>query len=218
MNLHIRAILADSGPPSHIQCAQNGIWEQALGKEGDFVLPGFEHFDRWYASATEFALEIFFRDKSDNTLFVGMRWINTGVDDIYALLSNVEHVVIQEKHTGNAVTTLEALASNFGISFFEDRVDFLELGVNNLWKSTGSCSFWKVGDRPPDDQSLRSRIARDAPQLLACQPNELMLEVAANLPLPHWLGLCVSKPYQGEHRLDFPLLHHAVVELHLDPE
>jgi hypothetical protein len=195
------------GKVSHLQCAADGHWEQALRFDAGDPPPSEDAIRAWLKSANDFALELFFVDDEGLPQFVGVRWHDLSVTHIAAILRRA-HQLLQTAHGDRNVTAaILALEQGLEIPLLRGPVAFLEVGVNNLWKSTGSLVIWRPGQLLPGSHQLRRNISEQAPQLLLRHPNPIMLEVAYASPQPHWLGLCVSRRAGSEHALEIEALH-----------
>lgn len=203
----MHAVLRQLGKVSHLQCAASGHWEQALRFDAGDPSPSEGAIRAWLGPANDFALELFFVDDEGLPQFVGVRWHDLSVPYIAAIVRQA-HQLLQTAHGDRNVTAaILALEQRLEVPLLRGPVAFLEVGVNNLWKSTGSLVIWRSGQPLPSSHQLRQNISEQAPQLLQRHPNPIMLEVAHSSPQPHWLGLCVSRRAGSEHALEIEALH-----------
>jgi hypothetical protein len=200
-------VLHQLGRVSHLQCAASGLWEQALRFDASDALPSEDAIRAWLGPASDFALEFFFVDDEGLPQFVGVRWHDLSVLHIAATIRQA-HQLLQTAHGDRNVTAvILALEQRLELPLLRGPVAFLEVGVNNLWKSTGSLVIWRPGQLLPSSHQLRQNISEHASQLLQRHPNPVMLEVAYTSPQPHWLGLCVSRRVGLWYALDIEALY-----------
>ena len=203
----MHAVLRRLGKVSHLQCAANGLWEQALRFDAGDPSPSEGAIRTWLGPAGDFALELFFVDDEELPQFVGVRWRDPSVPHIAAIVRRAQQLLQTVHGDRNVTAAILALEQGLEIPLLRGPVAFLEIGVNNLWKSTGSLVIWRPGQLLPGSHQLRQNIFEQAPQLLRRHPNPIMLEVAYASPQPHWLGLCVSRRTGPEHALEIEALH-----------
>ena len=185
--------LADMSTPTarpELQVAADGAWEDAavvpLPSEAAAVVLA-EVAD---AAHTDVAIEVMWPGE----VFVGVRWPRTALAEASAALDQIAAVVRGTTPVAPVAAMLTALLG----ADPRDDVTLLELGAVGAWRSTGPELLWRA-DRPgqlPAVVDLRFR-----PDL---QRNRrpLAVEVGADTPWPHWIGLVVSRPDGDRHRLD----------------
>jgi hypothetical protein len=155
----------------------------------------------WVGRSADFALEMFFADALDLPHFVGVRWNGKTASQVAELVLNA-HGTLESVCAEDVDQVLCAFEVALGTSLLRFAPAFLEVGVNNLWKSVGSLVIWKYGQPRPAKSQLASEFAQRAPQLLFDQPNAIMLEIGYVDPQPQWLGLCASYRRGDRYLLD----------------
>lgn len=204
------SLLSGIGRPTHLQFAFDGVWEEAVAIQPGVDIPSKKELACLAAYKQNFALEVFFRGTLGELSFVGIRWLDKTLDELYALIKAAQRALERVQNSTDSTATLDAFDDALQLKLFDCPVAFLELGVNNLWKSTGSCTLWTDGDPFPTHEQMRSTLTRWAPHLLRVQPNELMLEIAFDTPTEHWIGLCVSRAEGVGYQLDPGRLSEAI--------
>jgi len=184
---------------TNLQCATDGRWEQAIRLCPQEPCPTPTAIEAWLGSSADFAIEMFFADTQGDPHFVGVRWIGKDASQVADLVAKAHDVL--DRYRGRPVEeVLTAFDAALGTRLLSNAPAFLEIGVNNLWKSVGSLVIWRGGERIPARDELETRLCRQAPQLLREQPKEIMLEIGYVDPQPHWIGLYASRG-QGDHYL-----------------
>jgi len=186
---------------TNLQCATDGRWEQALRLCPGEPCPSPTAIASWVGSSADFAIEMFFADTQGDPHFVGVRWIGRDASQVADLVAKAHDVL--ERYCGRpADEVLAAFDAALGSRLLHDAPAFLEIGVNNLWKSVGSLVIWRRGERIPARDELEAKLRRQAPQLLCGQPKEIMLEIGYVDPQPHWVGLYTSRRQGDQYLLD----------------
>jgi hypothetical protein len=152
-------------------------------------------------NSADFALEMFFTDTEELPHFVGVRWNGKTAPQIAALVQKA-HGTLKSASAYPLNEVLAAFDAALDTSLLRSAPAFLEIGVNNLWKSVGSLVIWKRGQPIPTQGELDANLRQHAPQLLLEQPNAIMLEIGYVDPQPHWLGLCASRRRGDRFQLD----------------
>ena len=78
---------------------------------------------------------------------------------------------------------------------------FLELGVVNAWRSMGPVRFASTPCAAVAHEGLQLALAAH-PRYSEAHATPIAIELAFNAPLPHWLGVVVSRPQPDGHRID----------------
>jgi hypothetical protein len=178
------------------------MWERALVVQAHAPPPPRADLADWMGASTDFALEIFFVDRIGRPQFVGVRWIDETVKRSEEILQAAYHTL--KRLHGEESSGLDAIRefeSALDVRLLRTTPSFLELGVNNLWKSVGSAVVWRRPAPLPSPRELTELLRRHRPQLLNDQVNAVMLEVGYAEPQAHWIGLCVSQPAPSGFRL-----------------
>jgi hypothetical protein len=200
-------LLRRLGKPSHLQWAVNGRWEEAMRLHSREVPPSERAIGSWMGRSTDFALEIFFTGIGGLPQFVGVRWLDRTTQQVTDIVRKAHRALQEASSNAAAPEVLSAFEDALDVRFVRSAPAFLELGVNNLWKSVGSLLLWQQGQSVPSRDRLIREVTERAPQLLLDHPNAIMLEVGYASPQPHWLGLCVSRPVGALYRLEIdPIL------------
>ena len=186
---------------THLQCATDGCWEKAIPLLPNEPLPSPRTIHAWVGNSVDFAIEMFFADTDDLPHFVGVRWNGKTAPQIADLVQKA-HGTLQSVAAYPLNEVLTAFDAALDTSLLRSAPAFLEIGVNNLWKSVGSLLIWKRGQPIPTKSELDAKLRHHAPQLLLDQPNAIMLEVGHVDPQPHWLGLCASRRKGDKFQLD----------------
>jgi hypothetical protein len=186
---------------THLQYAVDGCWEEAVSLVSDQPPPSFQAVRCWVGKSTDFALEIFFKDPDGLSNFVGVRWKGKSAAQVAELVQTA-HATLASANPHKPDEALAAFDAALGTNLLRSSPAFLEIGVNNLWKSVGSLVVWRPGRPVPAKDELDSNLRLHAPQLLLQQPNAVMLEIGYVEPQPHWLGLCVSRRLGDQYQLD----------------
>jgi hypothetical protein len=179
----------------------DGRWEEAMPLFANEPPPSAGAVRSWVGHSADFALEIFFADAADPPYFVGVRWGGKTASQVADLVQKA-HETLESVRAESVARVLCAFDAALGTSLLRFAPSFLEVGVNNLWKSVGSLVIWKHGQQMPSKSQLASELAQRAPQLLLDQPNAIMLEIGYVDPQPHWLGLCTSHRRGDRYQLD----------------
>lgn len=202
-------LLERCGKLSHLQYAKDGDWEHAVTLQRDEGTPGRSAVEAWLQASTDFALEMMFNDDRGLPHFIGVRWLNLPADGVARIIGKA-HAILQAAAAGtSAPAVLTRLEDALQVHLLGGTPAFLELGVNNLWKSVGSLRVWQCHQATLQRDPLVHAISQHAPQLLLDQPNAVMLELGYPHPQAHWLGLCVSQPAGTCYRLELD----AVVDI-----
>ena len=184
-----------------MQCATDGCWEEAIPLFRNEPPPSPEAIHSWVGNSVDFAMEMFFTDTDDLPHFVGVRWNGKTAPQIADLVQKA-HGTLKSVRADRVSEVLAAFDATLGTSLLRSVPAFLEIGVNNLWKSVGSFVIWKRGQPLPTQGELHARLRQHAPQLLLDQPNAVILEIGYVEPQPHWLGLCTSRRRGERFQLD----------------
>lgn len=190
-----------------MQLAANGAWEQAWVLRPDERTPRMEEVRRWLDRYDDsVAFEVFFAHPG-GAVFLGVRLTDLESEERTRLVEAVIESVFRAAWSDLSETLagLEDIASQPVGSLLSGDPAWLELGVVNAWRSVGSQVLWRLGDPPPNGDTFRQKLGTRR-QLLAPQTNPLALEFAFSDPLPHWLGVPVSRPGPKGHVLDLSAL------------
>ena len=188
---------------SHLQFAVDGSWEDAKVVQADAPLPSESEVRNWIGRSTDFALEILFTDSKGLPQFVGVRWTNEAVQSAGDILLAAYQTL--KRLTGSAASGQEIIRefeAALDVSLLRSVPTFLELGVNNMWKSVGSLPIWRSPQPLPSRIEIAEALNALGPQLLNDQQNAVMLEFGYAEPQDHWVGLCVSRPVATGFRLE----------------
>ena len=188
---------------SHLQFAVDGSWEDAKVIQADAPLPSESEVRNWIGRSTDFALEILFTDSKGLPQFVGVRWTNEAVQSAGDILLAAYQTL--KRLTGSAASGQEIIRefeAALDVSLLRSVPTFLELGVNNMWKSAGSLPIWRSPQPLPSRIEIAEALNALGPQLLNDQQNAVMLEFGYAEPQDHWVGLCVSRPVATGFRLE----------------
>lgn len=156
----------------------------------------------WLDSApTDIAWEVFLADGAGLDQFFGIR---------LAGLSKAE----QQRFCVDALRFFDSPGRRNGQDFLElardllaapqllnEQPSFLELGVVNAWRSMGPVRLASAPRASMACEELQQALAAH-PHYSEIRANPIAIELAFDSPLPHWLGVVVSCPYAGGHRLD----------------
>jgi hypothetical protein len=195
-------LLQRLGELSHLQCAVNGHWEECMRLHSTEVPPSESAIRSWIGQYADFALEMSFTGIGGLPRFVGVRWLDRTARQVTDIVHRA-HRALQAARSEAAVSkVLSAFEDALDIRLLRSAPAFLELGVNNLWKSVGSLVIWQSGQSVPSRNQLIYEITERSPQLLLDHPNAIMLEVGYANPQPHWLGLCASRQVGTLYRLE----------------
>ncbi|KQW60737.1 hypothetical protein [Ensifer sp. Root127] len=203
--------------PTHVQCALDGRWEEALLINKQSLLPPKEEFDAWLGGKTNFALEVFFCMPHRRVMFVGVRWMNRLPEELYEAVSSVVQLMEHRQASGKATYPTHFFEESLSVRLLTDAPSYLEIGVNNFWQSVGSCVIWNAGEPPADTQGAISRVSALAPQLLKPQPSNVILNVAYKNPISHWAGVEISQETNGAFSFDEELLNDYLGALNDEP-
>ena len=188
---------------SHLQFAVDGSWEDAKVIQADAPLPSESEVRNWIGRSTDFALEILVTDSKGLPQFVGVRWTNEAVQSAGDILLAAYQTL--KRLTGSAASGQEIIRefeAALDVSLLRSVPTFLELGVNNMWKSVGSLPIWRSPQPLPSRIEIAEALNALGPQLLNDQQNAVMLEFGYAEPQDHWVGLCVSRPVATGFRLE----------------
>ena len=179
----------------------DGRWEEAIPLFPNEPPPSPRAIQSWVGSSVDFAIEMFFTDTADLPHFVGVRWNGKTASQISDVVQKT-HGTLKSVLAFPVYEVLAAFDAALGMSLLRSAPAFLEIGVNNLWKSVGSLVIWERGQPIPTKGELDAKLRRHAPQLLLEQPNAIILEIGYVDPQPHWLGLCASRRRGDRFQLD----------------
>ena len=196
-----RALLRRLRRLTHLQCAVDGCWEQALRLCLEEPCLSPTSIQSWVGQSVDFAIEMFFSDIEGNPHFVGVRWNGKNASQVADLVLKA-HDTLERFRSHHVDEVLAAFDIALDTKLLNAAPTFFEIGVNNLWKSVGSLVIWRRREGIPNRDELDANLRRHAPQLLLEQPNEIMLEIGYVDPQPHWLGLCTSRRQGNKYRLD----------------
>lgn len=198
----MNSLLRHLGKLRYLQFAVNGRWEEAMRLHSTEFLPSESAIDSWIGQSTDFALEMLFTGIGDLPQFVGVRWRDQTARQVIDLIRRAHRTLQEARSDATVPEVLSAFEDALNIRLLRSAPAFLELGVNNLWKSIGSHIIWQQGQSVQSRNRLIYEIAERAPQLLLNHPNAIMLEVGYASPQSHWLGLCVSRQVGALYRLE----------------
>ena len=184
-----------------MQCATDGCWEKAIPLFPNEPPPSSVAIDSWVGNSADFAMEMFFTDTDSLPHFVGIRWLGKTAPQIADLVQKA-HGTLKSVRADRVSEVLAAFDATLATSLLRSAPAFLEIGVNNLWKSVGSLVIWKRGQPLPTRDELDAKLRQHAPQLLLGQPNAIILEIGYVDPQPHWLGLCTSRRRGDRFQID----------------
>jgi hypothetical protein len=195
-------LLQRLGKLSHLQCAVNGHWEECIRLHSTEVPPSESAIRSWIGQSADFALEMSFTGIGGLPQFVGVRWLDKTARQVTDIVHRA-HRALQAARSEAAVSeVLSAFEDALDIRLLRSAPTFLELGVNNLWKSVGSLVIWQSGQSVPSRNQLIYEITGRSPRLLLDHQNAIMLEVGCASPQPHWLGLCASRQVGALYRME----------------
>jgi len=172
--------------PSLAQFAVDGIWEEAFsfmqGKE-----PNDEILEKKFLDKDDLAFEAFF----DNSFF-GLR-----NNSKYTSLEFSKICTKNFSICSNGYELLKNLAVDLESEPFFNKLEFLELGAVNAWRSVGSVKFELNNLANSWHQLLKAPVFKDEKHLK-------VIELAYNGTFKHWYALPVSKkdpPYDIDREL-----------------
>lgn len=160
-----------------LQVAADGAWESAR--------PGSELPVLAAAAERDVAAEVLWPQG-----FAGARWSPPDVGGVTAALHRA----------AGADGLAAALRALVGGDPAPD-VERIELGAVDAWASAGPEVLWRPGESAPDLDAVLFR----RPDLLT-RPEPLAVEFAGSGPRECWIGVIVSRPADGRHRLHRPTL------------
>lgn len=180
---------------SKLQFAPGSRWEEALIVEKN--LPPAE-LRAWLGcfKDSHIGAEAFF-EISGTAAFIGVRLaFSPAVAD--------EAARVAEKFissTGLAVHDFIKSAEKISDALlFLGEPGFMELGLVNMWQSFGPLPFWKKEGGSPFAR-LNAALLRDG-RFASELPAPPAVEIAWDSPLPHWMGVCLSRGAGGKYFLD----------------
>lgn len=94
---------------------------------------------------------------------------------------------------------IAAAENEFRAPLFAGLPDFMELGLVNMWKSFGALSFAPMSENP---YAALSAAVSASPSWRGALPAPPACEFAFSSPLPHWFGVCLSRPFNEVYGLD----------------
>jgi hypothetical protein len=118
-------ILGDHLLPTHIQCALDGRWEDALIVDRQRLLPASEKFYAWIGEKTNFALEVLFCLPHRRVMFVGIRYMHRRPDELYEIVSSVLLMMEQCQTSGNAIRPTQFFENALHLGLFSGEPCFL---------------------------------------------------------------------------------------------
>ena len=187
------------GTAREIQFVENSDWKRAR-KFTD--ASDNAQLKAWLARAVTFkiALEICFEDDAGQLVFFGIRLFNlTKRREI--CMQALEYFGEPEKR--NIQDFLRDPHSPFvGFPFMRDQPELLELGVVHDWRSLGPVKFWKKNDTQSPEQGLRTALGAHTHYRDQLFEQPLAIELAYQLPIPHWLTVVTSINQRGKYRID----------------
>jgi len=156
----------------------------------------------WLDSApTDIAWEVFLADGTGPDQFFGIR---------LAGLSKAE----QQRFCVDALRFFDSPGCRNGQDFLKFACDmlaapqllneqpsFLELGVVNAWRSMGPVRLAFAPRASMACEELQQALAAH-PHYSEIRANPIAIELAFDSPLPHWLGVVISRPHAGGYQID----------------
>ena len=189
------------GTARFIQFAEDGNWQRAqIFTQADDSTA----LKTWLSQSPthKIALEIFFEDAAGQGRFFGMRLANVAKRRELCLSALAYFGVPEQRSLQDF---LRDVHSPFvGYPFMRDKPEMLELGVVHDWRSYGPVKFWKKTDTQSPEAGLRTALGGHTHYRDQLFDQPLAIELAYQLPIPHWLSVVISKPYRGKYRLDMP--------------
>ena len=153
------------------------------------------------STPTDIAWEVFLADGAGLEQFFGIR---------LAGLSKAE----QQRFCVDALRFFDSHGRRTGQDFLEfardmlaapqllnEQPSFLELGIVNAWRSMGPVRLASAPRASMACEELQQALAAH-PHYSEIRANPIAIELAFDSPLPHWLGVVVSRPHAGGHRID----------------
>jgi hypothetical protein len=188
------------GRARRLQLAANGEWEKALVLSHG--APQLDEMIAWLDSApADIAWEVFLADDAGPEQFFGIR---------LAGLSQAE----QQRFCIEALRFFDSCGRRSGQDFLAFARDlfaapqllngqpsFLEMGFVNAWRSMGPVRLESAPRASMACEELQQALAAH-PHYSEIRANPIAIELAFDAPLPHWLGVVVSRPHAGGHRID----------------
>jgi hypothetical protein len=165
--------------------------------------PSRSAISSWMGESTNFALEMFVDGIEGPPHLVGVRWLGQAITQVTDFIGRA-HRTLQgaTRPDATAPEVLSTFEDALHMRLLHSAPSFLELDVNNLWKSIGSLVIWRQGQAVPSRNQLRDELTEHAPQLLVDRPNAIVLKVWYAYPQPHWLGLSSSQQVAARYRLE----------------
>ena len=182
-------------PLTHWQSAVNGEWETATALNASASKEQKQGFINQIATAPQdVAVEAFFKADDDALFFFGLRLEKLSKEQQAFF---VRHLVTKASNTAT-FEDIHTIAAQLldSEAIMNTRPNFLEVGIEGSWKSSGFMRVWNDGER---HSASIQKIQSEAPHLLGDFSRAIMMEAAWDKPLPMWFALPISEIKNNRH-------------------
>ncbi len=188
------------GRAQRMQLAADGEWEKSLMLA--HCASQLNDMTSWlHAAPRDVALEVFLADNAGHEQFFGVRLSALSRSQQARFCSAAfTFFDVPGRRTAQDILQFarDALAAP---QLLNSKPAFLELGVVNAWRSTGPVRFALSAFAPTADLALRQALDEHS-RYRDRHSNPIAIELACDIPLPHWLGIVVSRRQGNSHRID----------------
>lgn len=210
MNELIKYLDSYKPKPVYAQIAAGGVWEEAIRIDFDEEIDLSSLADRMDDPTVAF--EVFYELNDGRTTFLGVRYSS----DMSAVSSPIDFLgKFQDELKTAQNSSMSDIFTKFGQAFDGDpnyllanEPSYVEIGVVDYWKSSGSLILRKQGEPSVTEQSLRGTLEQNE-LLTRNQKNHMSLDFACDNP-QHWIAVQTSKQENTEYVTDLTLLTQLV--------
>lgn len=185
------------GAAARLQFAPESRWEECValsrGEPADAVLKWFDGFHDESIGA-----ELFYEAGAEGRSFSAFIGFRCNFAKRRAFVEEAARGFAGGKFA-RAEDFIAAAENEFRAPLFAGRPDFMELGLVNMWKSFGALSFAPLPESP---YAALSAAVSASPSWRGALPAPPACEFAFSSPLPHWFGVCLSRPFCEVYALD----------------
>ncbi len=188
------------GTARSVQFVEDGNWKRAQVFHYAHEAAALKNW--LHLASNKIALEIAFEDETGQGAFFGVRL--AGITKRREMCLQVLEY-FGEPGKRSIQDFLRDVHSPFvGFPFMRDQPELLELGVVHEWRAFNPVKFWKKDSKQEPETGLKTALGAYTHYRDQLFEQPLAIELAYQLPVPHWLSIIISKNYRGKYRIDLP--------------
>jgi hypothetical protein len=196
MSLVERLNKSISHPPSLIQVAIKGIWEDTWDIPFQNRMPSIATIGQYLEKGTEgLAFEVFFRTDDGYNIILGTRFTEqliTTAPKEFIITSFQSIWSVNPPAFASMISDLSEKLTGDTKALFEIAPTGVELGVVNWWKSMGSIEVWRNAQEKTISRETLKKQLEGHTHLLKNNNNYVALELNYRVTPHYWIGIQVS--------------------------